>query len=358
MPKTIEDFDWSQTPLGPKAGWSIALRTTHDIMMNAHYAMCMTWGPEQTLLYNAGYIPFLADRHPWALGQPMSVVWSEIWDDIGPLVDRTLAGESVHFENMPLTMTRKGYPEETFWTFSYSPLRDGDQVMGLLDVAFETTERVHEARAKAVIDEQLRDAVAQRTLLAHELDHRIKNILSMVTAISHQTFRAPATLEGATKEFAARIRALARAQDILTQTNWTAAPVGDVVDMTLDHRLAAQIRTSGPRVDLPAKSALALALALHELATNAVKYGALSADGGAVDLRWDLQQDDDQTYFQLSWIESGGPVVQPPERKGFGTRLITTALAAEFGGAADSVYPPEGVIFTLKAPYPFIGSVS
>lgn len=358
MPKTIDEFDWAQTLLGPKADWPIALTTTYDIMMNAHFAMCATWGPQRTLLYNEAYIPFLADRHPAALGQPIHEVWAEVWNDIGPLIEQAMSGQRVHLVDMPLKMTRKGYPEETFWTFSYSPVCDGDVVMGILDIAFETTERVLQTQAQAVIDAQLRDAVAQRTLLAHELDHRIKNILSIVTAISHQTFRAPATLEGATKEFSSRIRALARAQEILTQTSWVGAPVEDVVRQTLDDRNADRIRASGPLVNLPAKSALALALALHELATNAVKYGALSVDDGLIDLTWEVVQDANGKSFRLSWIESGGPDVKPPQRKGFGTRLITTALSAEFGGSAEISYPVEGVTFTLKAPFTFGESVS
>jgi len=322
-------------------------------MMTAHFAMCATWGPEQTLLYNEAYIPFLADRHPAALGQPIDQVWHDVWDDIRPLIEQAMAGERVHMEDMPLLMTRKGYPEDTFWTFSYSPLHQGNEVMGFLDIAFETTARVEAAKAQALIDKQLRESVEQRTLLAHELDHRVKNILSMVTAISHQTFRPPATMESASKEFAARIQALARAQDILTQTSWTGAKVSEVVFGTVAEGIGARVSASGPDVELSAKSALALALALHELATNAVKYGALSVDSGNVDLTWQVEVEENKQSFLLRWIESGGPVVKQPERKGFGTRLITTALSSEFRGSAEIEYPSQGVIFTLKAPHPF-----
>lgn len=356
MPVTIDNFDWGQTPLGPKFRWSTALRTTHDIMMTAHFAMCATWGPEKTLIYNAGYIPFLGDRHPAALGQPIQEVWHDVWDDIQPLIDRAMAGEAVHMENLPLVMTRKGFAEETYWTFSYSPLHDGDIVAGILDIAFETTERVMRAKAQAITERELLEAVEQRTLLAHELDHRVKNILAMVTAIAHQTFRPPATMDTAPKEFASRIRALAKAQDLLTQTSWTGAQLEQVVEGTLES-VGSRIDFSGPGVDLTAKSALALALALHELTTNAVKYGALSVDGGSVELTWEIVGEANARSFLLRWIETGGPTVKQPDRKGFGSRLITSALSAEFHGTADIEYRPEGVVFTLNAPFPFSESV-
>ncbi|UHS64299.1 response regulator [Agrobacterium vaccinii] len=120
--------------------------------------MCAAWGPEGTFLYNEPYAEFLGDRHPAALGQPIAQVWPEIWDDIKPLVNRAMAGETIRLENMHLTMTRNGYEEDTYWTFSYSPLRDGDVVSGFLNVAHDTT---------ALVVAQNRDRVnAERVQLA------------------------------------------------------------------------------------------------------------------------------------------------------------------------------------------------
>lgn len=353
MPNTIADFDWSRTPLGRQDSWSPALRTTYDIMQAAHFAMCAAWGVERTLIYNEAYIPFLADRHPTALGQPIDQVWQDVWDDIRPLIDKAMAGEPVHFEDMHLVMTRKGFEEDTWWTFSYSPLRDGGSVVGFLDIAFETTDRIRHEQMQAATEARLTEAVAQRTLLAHELDHRVKNILAMVTSIAHQTFRKPATMETAPVAFSARLRALAKAQDILTRTSWTGASVEEVARGALSEGVGARVQCRGSAVELPAKTALALALALHELATNSVKYGALSVDEGMVVLDWEVAVLDERKYFLLRWIESEGPPVTPPARRGFGTRLITSALSAEFQGVAEIDYLPQGVRFTLKAPYPF-----
>jgi PAS domain S-box-containing protein len=138
----LKTFDWGRTPLGPKELWPQSLLATYDIMMSSGFGMCATWGPEKTLLYNEAYAPFLGQRHPSALGQPLDEVWRDVWHEIGPLYDRAMAGETVRLENMRLVMTRNGYPEDTYWTFSYSPLREGDVIRGFLDVAVEMTEMV------------------------------------------------------------------------------------------------------------------------------------------------------------------------------------------------------------------------
>ncbi|WP_284778030.1 ATP-binding protein [Agrobacterium sp. lyk4-40-TYG-31] len=156
--KVFDDFDWSVTPIGPKEQWSVALRTTYDLITASGFGMCAAWGPEGTFLYNEPYAEFLGDRHPAALGQPIAQVWPEIWDDIKPLVNRAMAGETIRLENMHLTMTRNGYEEDTYWTFSYSPLRDGNVVSGFLNVAHDTT---------ALVVAQNRDRVnAERVQLA------------------------------------------------------------------------------------------------------------------------------------------------------------------------------------------------
>ncbi|UCJ18843.1 PAS domain-containing protein [Pseudomonas sp. MM211] len=143
MQSTLKDFDWALTPLGATDNWPDALRTAYGIMNTSSFAMCATWGPERTLIYNEAYIPFLGDRHPKALGMAIHEVWNDVWDTIGPLVDKVLAGTPIHDQNMHLVMTRNGYPEDTYWTFSYSPLEDASgAIAGFLNVAIETTQVV------------------------------------------------------------------------------------------------------------------------------------------------------------------------------------------------------------------------
>ncbi|MBP2307115.1 PAS domain S-box protein [Azospirillum melinis] len=152
------------------------------MMLGSPFAMCATWGPEQTLLYNAAYVPFLGKRHPAALGQPIAVVWSEVWDTIGPLIARVLEGESVSFTDMHLVMTRNGCEEDTWWTFAYSPLRDDGRVVGMLDIAMETTAGVLAARQRDAVEAELR---ARNVALEQEVAARTEAGNRFSTLIQH-----------------------------------------------------------------------------------------------------------------------------------------------------------------------------
>jgi PAS domain S-box-containing protein len=145
----IGGFDWSATPLGALERWPQSLRTSVDITLASGHAMQLAWGPELTVLYNDAYAPMLGERHPAALGRPFHAAWPEIWSDIEPLVRRVFAGETVRFENMPLVMTRHGYREDTWWNFSYSPIRDeAGAIVGLLNVTLDATPRVRAERER------------------------------------------------------------------------------------------------------------------------------------------------------------------------------------------------------------------
>ncbi len=150
-------YDWSASALGERAGWPRSLGTVLDLMLSSSFAMCLGWGPELTLLYNDAYVPFLGSRHPSALGKPLQEVWAEVWTDIEPSVASAMAGMPVGHEDLPLTMTRHGSPEETWWTFAYSPLRDDEGVIaGFLNIATETTSKVVHERQLAAREAQLR----------------------------------------------------------------------------------------------------------------------------------------------------------------------------------------------------------
>ncbi|SFM63883.1 PAS domain S-box protein [Methylobacterium pseudosasicola] len=199
-----------------------------------------------------------------------------------------------------------------------------------------------------------KQAEEHQRLLTGELQHRVKNTLALVQAIASQTFRNASDLGAAREAFAERLISLGRAHDILTQASWTQAPIAEVVEGALAvHRGsgASRIRSSGPDVALAAKPALALALALHELATNAAKYGALSNASGTVDLRWHVVHEAGEPRFRLSWSEQGGPpILAQPSRRGFGSRLIERSFAAEVGGEVRLTYAPTGLVCRLEAP--------
>jgi PAS domain S-box-containing protein len=196
--------------------------------------------------------------------------------------------------------------------------------------------------------EQQRNSAEQaRELLLNESRHRIKNTLATVQAIASQTLRAsdPERLQA----FLARLSALGEAHDLLTSASWHQAPLRDVIDRALKpftERHFSRVVTAGPPVTVSANTAMSLTLCLHELATNASKYGALSNETGRVDVSWDVEHQMPGSRLVVTWRESGGPPVAPSGRKGFGSLLIETA--GQSGSRLD--LRPEGVTCVLCLP--------
>lgn len=195
---------------------------------------------------------------------------------------------------------------------------------------------------------QRRRAEESKELLLHELQHRVKNTLTTIQAIATQTFReAPRTELAA---FIARLLALSGAHDLLSQREWELVDVDHVVRRALEPFIdpdRPRITISGPEVAMPSEKAMQLAMVLHELATNAVKYGALSNDTGTVDIAWGLPDDSAASLVQLVWTEAGGPPTSAPDRKGFGSRMVERALRGQGSGATFD-FRPEGLRVTLR----------
>jgi len=192
----------------------------------------------------------------------------------------------------------------------------------------------------------------QQELLSNELNHRLKNILTMVQAIVSQTFRNSTNFDEARSALSARIIALGKAQDLLFSATRERASLTTIVEsaVKLYHDgLEKRFQVRGPNIDVGPKAALSLTLMMHELTTNATKYGALAAPGGTVSVEWDVTHGDDPR-LSLIWRESGGPPVTPPTRRGFGTHLIERALAGECGATIELDYKPMGLECRLKAP--------
>ena len=156
MGERVQALDWSATPLGPRDAWATSLTTALDITLNSRQPMFIAWGTDLTFIDNDAYAQILGNKHPAALGLPFQQVWREIWDDIKPLIDRALEGEATWSENLPLTMDRKGYQEDTWWTFSYSPIRDDAKaIAGMFCSCIETTEQVVAERRSLAERERL-----------------------------------------------------------------------------------------------------------------------------------------------------------------------------------------------------------
>lgn len=195
-----------------------------------------------------------------------------------------------------------------------------------------------------------KEADAQQRLLMQELSHRVKNSLAMVQAIASQTMRNAVSLDAANETFSARLAALSRAHDLLVGGDWANATLAALVDSIVNIQgEPSRFTIAGPAVSLAPKPALSLTLILHELATNAVKYGALSNETGRVALSWRIDMIDGEGQFRLRWQEQGGPPVAKPTRRGFGSRLIERSFPSQYG-RTDTAYPVTGLVFTLDAP--------
>jgi hypothetical protein len=152
--RMVLDHDWSATALGDEAEWSVTLRSAAGTVLNSQFGMVLFCGPDLVQVYNDAYVPMLGDRHPWAMGARADEVWSDVWPDVQGLVSEVFAGRASRFDDLPLVMTRYGFDEETYFTFSYSPIVEpGGRVAALLNTVVETTPRVLAARRMGVLQQ-------------------------------------------------------------------------------------------------------------------------------------------------------------------------------------------------------------
>jgi PAS domain S-box-containing protein len=195
-------------------------------------------------------------------------------------------------------------------------------------------------------------AEEHQQLLISELNHRVKNTLATVQSITTQSLRNAETANDARNAVEGRLFALSRAHDVLTRENWNGAFIREVVQEAIapfQSHGQGRFDTSGEDVRLPPRIALAIAMALQELGTNAVKYGALSNETGGIAIRWTVASDTEGQRLEMTWQETSGPLVVPPSRRGFGTRLIERSLAQELHGDVSIAFAPSGVICTINA---------
>lgn len=229
----------------------------------------------------------------------------------------------------------------TWWDIAVTPIQGPDErPERILAVARDITE--------------LKNTEARQTLLMQELAHRMKNTLALVQAVATQTLRNAVSLDEATEALSARLVALAQAHDVLVKGSFASASLPDLVASAISLHgdgVPGRFRAEGPEVMLNAHQGMTLALMLHELGTNAAKYGALSTPNGTVLVTWSVE-DGPSTILRFRWEEVGGPPVSPPTRTGFGTRLIARSLAHSFEGSVRLDYPVTGASLTFECPLP------
>jgi PAS domain S-box-containing protein len=260
--------------------------------------------------------------------------WTSFWKDEGNLAAKAAVADAARgiagrFEGYADTL--KGTTK--YWDVQVTPIvgQDGNPDR-ILAVSRDIS--------------ALKKSEEQRIELMHELAHRMKNSLSLVTSIISQTFRHTDNLVDAQHAISQRMSALSKAQDILIASQWAKADIHKIVDSALaPHRDDVdQFEISGSDVELSQEQGLGLSLALHELATNAAKYGALAVPTGRVSIAWTVSPSGE---FGFTWRESGGGTVTPPTRRGFGSRMIERMLAAHFNGTTNLDFDPAGVNFRL-----------
>lgn len=331
MAEAVCAHDWAASSLGPIASWPMELRTAAAMVLESRFPQALIWGPDLLMIYNDAYATVLYGKSA-PLGRSFCDIWADIWPHVRPLVEKAFAGEASYFEEFALEVERSEGRKRAWFTFCYSPVRLADgSVGGMLDTVIEATGAV-QARETA---EVLRD----------ELAHRLKNTMAMVQSLARRTLGG-VTERDAVKTFEKRIVALGHAHEVLSrggQTAWLAELADGLLAMHGD-----RFDVSGPEVALGSSAALRLSLILHELATNAVKYGALSAPEGRVALHWWMETGDEGDDLVVCWRETGGPAVVPPTRFGFGTRLIDLGLMGT--GKVERRYPRDGMEADLRVP--------
>jgi PAS domain S-box-containing protein len=340
---TAEEVDFASM-IARQLGFSIerkraeeARRTLAAIVASSHDAIISkdldgvigSWngGAERMFGYAASEI----------VGKPVTLLIPvERLEEEDNILSRIRRGEGVECE----TVRRRKDGSLVDVSLTVSPIYDGGgRIVGVSKIARDITDRRRHERH-------------QKTLV-NELNHRVKNTLASVQSIASQTLRHSSTAAEAEKQITGRLVALSQAHDVLTKQSWEGAPLHQLVSQAVaPHCVPGVDRfdVEGPDIWLSPKSALAVTMALHELCTNAVKYGALSNDAGRVTIVWTVAADNSGPRLRLRWTERGGPKVEPPRRRGFGSRLVEHGLSHELGGEVRIVFDPSGVVCTIDAP--------
>jgi PAS domain S-box-containing protein len=279
------------------------------------------------------YAEMLGRRRDDLVGKPIvDIIGEEGFNTILPNIKKVLRGERAEYEGeVPYQSIGKRFVHGV-----YTPDKDDrGQVIGWIASIIDVTER--------------RRAEAQRDLLIAEVNHRVKNTLATVISIAHQSFSEDKAFEDAQSSFNSRIRALAQSHTRLADANWSGISLETIIrDETAPYRNSSNVNIVGPGVILNPKCAVSLGMAIHELTTNAAKYGALSAKNGSIQVSWESAPSDKEV--RITWIERGGPMVSPPKRSGFGRRLLERALASDLNGTVKLDFRPEGLTCLIAFP--------
>jgi len=286
--------------------------------------------------WNTGAERLFGYRADEIIGQPLSVlVPPEKQDEPNRLFPRSSSGEFLYFDTQ--RMTKDGRRINV--SVSTGPIRSATgKITGVSAIFRDITDRKKR-------EEHL-------TFVMRELSHRAKNLLAVIQAIARQTGRQTASVEDFEQRFIARLQALAHSHDVLLRQEWRGGTFDDLIKSQLMPfaEVSSRVTTSGPDLLLPPRAVEQIGIALHELATNAVKHGALSLTGGSVKVEWAIEPTSDGKVLRVAWSEHGGPPVSPPSHEGFGHAVVKRLVPIALNGSATLDFPVEGIRWTLVVP--------
>lgn len=312
-----------------------------EMFMQAPGFVAVMSGPEHVFqMHNAAYAQLIGHRE--ITGKPIREALPELMGQgYYEFLDHVFTTGEAHEGRagaVQLQRTPRAPLETVYLDFIYQPIRDAaGAVVGIFVQGHDVSDTVRSAeRQKLMID---------------ELNHRVKNSLATVQSLALQTVQNADGLEEFAVKFEARLMALAKAHDLLTKRNWMSAPLGGLVDDIVAPYSTGpdRLRIDGEPVEINSRAALALTMVLSELATNAAKYGALSRAAGTLSVNWRIASDADPVLI-FSWTEEGGPEVQAPTRRGFGTRLIQRCVERDMDGDLDMTFDPAGLRAEVRIP--------
>ena len=331
--------DVTQQHLAKEAS-QLQTRFLEQLFQQAPSFMAVLEGPEHIFrLANAAYLKLVGVRE--LTGRPLREALPEVErQGFIALADRVYRTGEPHIgKAVPLALqVTEGVSKDVFVDFIYQPIRGADdEIVGIFVEGVDVTDHI--------------EAERNLRLINLELTHRVKNTLAIVSAIASQTLRSGPN-ERALGAFQERLRAFGTAHDILTAANRADVSIRQIVEGALGAHIvdSSRFSISGPEILLGSKQSLSLALALNELATNAIRYGALSNGAGQVHVAWNEDARSGEAMFRFSWREADGPPVSPPARRGFGSQLVERGLAADFKGEVEIAYKHTGLVCTLTAP--------
>lgn len=311
----------------------------HHLFDNAPGLMCVLRGPQHIFEFVNRAWTELIDRE--VIGMPVREALHELrGQGLMRLLDTVYeTGKAYTGRGLSFSLPRQGesQPLERYLDLTYQPIFDSNgQVSGIFISGIDVTDRIL--------------AQEQQRLLMDELNHRVKNMLATVCAIAGNTLRSSRDKSDFVDTFQSRLMALSRTHNALTQGQWQGADLHGLLEAEFEpYGIGQRVILTGDILRLTPRCTLSLGMVFHELAINAVKYGALSVPVGRLDIQWQ-RLTEPGTPLVLDWRESGGPAAMPPKRRGFGSRLIERSITRELQGALTVEYGADGLHYRIVLP--------